>query len=104
MTLEREESPSRADFYRQLLLQSRIFLTELDDEQSSTPSRRAKSASSLRSSPSSLRPSKEGNEEFSSTRQRCYQRLLACSRKKLRLLTIQEQVSLSSLLFSRLSH
>ena len=104
--LQGEHQSSRGEFYRQLLVQTRVFLTELDvddDRQSSIPSRSDTSKRNelfrSASAVSFSRPTtaSSGNEEFTSTRQRCHQRLLACSRKKLRLLTIQEQVCLSRL-------
>lgn len=115
-----ESSASKGDFYRQLLKQSRLFLTEVDENAdlqensrstfssrstststSTSPPRptarnhrRANSALALRSSSSSSPSRHPVDDQLVDTRQRCHQRLLTCSRKKLRLLNLQEQVAL----------
>jgi hypothetical protein len=88
-----EESP--VDFYRKLLNSAKIFLTEVDAKSSTSVSESVSRSQSRSVTPSSSVSinSKEIGQQLISTRQRCHQRLLTCSRKKLRLLSLQEQVS-----------
>ncbi len=91
MEIEKETS---GDFYRKLLHSAKIFLTEVD-ERSSTSASSSVSQSQSRSVSSSLSSSinsKDIDQQLTSTRQQSLQRLLTCSRKKLRLLSLQEQV------------
>jgi len=85
---------SSAIFYRKLLNSAKIFLTEVDGRSSTSVNEslsRSQSRSSL--SPSSVSiNNRDINKDLISTRQECHQRLLTCSRKKLRLLSLQEQV------------
>jgi len=106
MDFEREHSS--VDYYRQLLKSAKVFLTEIPNENSSNRSRnetRSKSSfsssfptNSIASSPIPPPPSSQCaiDEQLHVTRQSCHQRLLTCSRKKLRLLDLQEQVRSSS--------
>jgi uncharacterized lipoprotein YajG len=92
--MEIEERSSR-DFYRRLLHSAKIFLTEVDTQSSSSinESQSHSSSQSRSSSQSSISiNSKDINQQLISTREQCHQRLLTCSRKKLRLLSLQEQV------------
>lgn len=82
-------------FYRKLLNSAKVFLTEIDQISSTSKSEstsRCQSASPSHSQSSISIDSKDIDQQLISTRQRCHQRLLACSRKKLRLLALQEQV------------
>jgi hypothetical protein len=97
MDVQRE---SRGDFYRQLLVHSRVFLTELDQQTSTSRShsptmRRAQSVSPPMQRVPSAASTTDGDELLMAMRQQCQQRLLACSRRKLRLLALQEQVNTS---------
>jgi hypothetical protein len=89
---------SRGDFYRKLLSHARIFLTEVDGKSSGSVSESQSRSVSPSSSSIILTKSNncsQINDQLISTRQRCHQRLLTCSRKKLRLLSLQEQVGLT---------
>lgn len=117
-----DEKELKVDYYRQLLKRSQTFLTELDDKsglnetsRSTFSSRsnsnsnsnlfRSKSSLNIRhSSSSTLTSSKSSStidEQLIETRQRCHQRLLTCSRRKLRLLSLQEQNEKRHLGFKR---
>ena len=95
MEIEKHSSP---EFYRQLLNSAKIFLTELDERsQSSLSTQTSNNDKSYVSQ--SLTTDSNINTLLKSTRQQCHQRLLTCSRKKLRLLSLQEQVHVLLLLF-----
>lgn len=89
------------EFYRRLLHSAKVFLTEIDERSSSTTTTTANSFNPTpspeqprpRSQLSSSTKDPSLNRLLKSTRQQCHQRLLTCSRKKLRLLSLQEQVS-----------
>ncbi|CAF3465471.1 unnamed protein product [Rotaria socialis] len=85
---------SSVDFYRKLLTSAKIFLTEVDGRSSTSISEstsRCQSATASVCQSSISIDSKDIDQQLISTRQRCHQRLLTCSRKKLRLLSLQEQ-------------
>jgi hypothetical protein len=82
MEIEKHSSPQ---FYRQLLNNAKIFLTEIDNQSESTISNEF-------SEVSETIDDSNINKQLKTTRQECHQRLLTCSRKKLRLLSLQEQV------------
>jgi hypothetical protein len=88
------EEESSVDFYRKLLTSAKIFLTEVDGKSSASVSESASRSQSRSVSPSSSLTinSKDIDQQLILTRQRCHQRLLSCSRKKLHLLSLQEQV------------
>jgi hypothetical protein len=94
--MEIEKRSSSVDFYRKLLHSAKVFLTEVDGR-SSTSSSIDESVSSIQSdstSPSSVSINNgDIDKQLILTRQECHQRLLTCSRKKLRLLSLQEQVT-----------
>ncbi|CAF3992383.1 unnamed protein product [Rotaria sp. Silwood1] len=80
------------DYYRKLLNSAKIFLTEVDGISSTNRSERVSvSQSRSESDQSSSIDSEDIDKQLISTRQRCHQRLLTCSRKKLRLLALQQQ-------------
>ncbi len=85
--MELENSIHQPDFYRKLLNSAKIFLTEVDEQ---TPTNLNSNNSRCKSSIST--ENSDINKELKLTRQECHQRLLTCSRKKLRLLSLQEQV------------
>jgi hypothetical protein len=89
MEIEKHSSPQ---FYRQLLNNAKIFLTEIDNESESTISNEFSEVSETIND-SNI------NKQLKTTRQECHQRLLTCSRKKLRLLSLQEQVLFKDFLF-----
>jgi len=89
MEIEKHSSPQ---FYRQLLNNAKIFLTEIDNQSESTISNEFSEVSETIND-SNI------NKQLKTTRQECHQRLLTCSRKKLRLLSLQEQVLFNSFLF-----
>jgi len=102
MEIEETSSPI---FYRKLLNSAKIFLTEVDG-QSSTSINESLSSSQTRSlSPSSSISinNHDINKDLILTRQQCHQRLLICSRKKLRLLSLQEQVRINIFLFLKIN-
>jgi hypothetical protein len=89
-------------FYRKLLNSAKIFLTEVDGRSSTSVNEsvsRSQSRSSLSPSSSVSINNRDINKDLISTRQECHQRLLTCSRKKLRLLSLQEQVRKKKILF-----
>lgn len=87
------ETESSVIFYRKLLNSAKVFLTEVDRRSSISGSDTVSVGQSRPSSQSSISvASKEIDQQLISTRHRCHQRLLTCSRKKLRLLALQEQV------------
>ena len=89
------DEKSSVDFYRKLLSSAKVFLTEIDGRSSTSISGTTPPSKSQSVTPSTCSAiSKEVDQQLISTRQRCYQRLLTCSRKKLRLLSLQEQVRL----------
>ncbi|CAF1062633.1 unnamed protein product [Rotaria sordida] len=86
----KEESP--VDYYRKLLNSAKIFLTEVDIRSSTNLSEKKSPSQTRSESPQSVSiDSKEIDNQLILTRQRCHQRLLTCSRKKLRLLSLQQQ-------------
>jgi hypothetical protein len=93
-----EEKESPALLYRSLLQYSQVFLTEIPRRESRSVSIN-ESINSNRDEP--IRPSTASSDsndthhQLLSTRQKCQQRLAVCSRRKLSLLTFQEQVNLS---------
>jgi hypothetical protein len=89
MEIEKHSSPQ---FYRQLLNNAKIFLTEIDNQSESTISNEFSEVSETIND-SNI------NKQLKTTRQECHQRLLTCSRKKLRLLSLQEQVLFKDFLF-----
>lgn len=96
--MEIDESSS-VDFYRKLLNSAKVFLTEVDGRSStsrsineSTSHNQSRSVSPSQSSSSISINSLDIGQQLILTRQQCHQRLLTCSRKKLRLLSLQEQV------------
>ncbi len=94
--MEIEESSS-VDFYRKLLHSAKIFLTEVDVRSSTSKNESLSRNPSISISPSSISINNSNiDQQLISTRQQCHQRLLTCSRKKLRLLSLQEQVTIFS--------
>jgi hypothetical protein len=94
--MEIEESSS-VDFYRKLLHSAKVFLTEVDVRSSTSNNESVSRNPSISISPSSISINGSNiDQELISTRQQCHQRLLTCSRKKLRLLSLQEQVTIFS--------
>lgn len=90
MEIEKHSSPQ---FYRQLLNSAKIFLTELDDRSQSSASDDSYLNNQKNFVSQSLTTDSNINTQLKTTRQECHQRLLTCSRKKLRLLSLQEQVA-----------
>jgi hypothetical protein len=90
MEIEKHSSPQ---FYRQLLNSAKIFLTELDDRSQSSVSDDSYLNNQKNFVSQSLTTDSNINTQLKTTRQECHQRLLTCSRKKLRLLSLQEQVA-----------
>ena len=90
------EKHSSVDFYRKLLNSAKVFLTEIDQQSSDTTTTTTNSLNPSPSNDQSRPHSQLSNpnltKQLKSTRQQCHQRLLTCSRKKLRLLSLQEQV------------
>ncbi|CAF3627445.1 unnamed protein product, partial [Rotaria sp. Silwood2] len=79
-------------YYRKLLNSAKIFLTEVDGISSTNISEIKSSCQSRSTSCQSLSFDCEHiDKQLILTRQRCHQRILTCSRKKLRLLSLQEQ-------------
>jgi len=94
--MEIEESSS-VDFYRKLLHSAKVFLTEVDVRSSTSNNESVSRNPSISISPSSISINSPNiDQQLISTRQQCHQRLLTCSRKKLRLLSLQEQVTIFS--------
>ena len=91
------EKHSSVDFYRKLLNSAKVFLTEIDERSSIHSEIPQDHPRSISNPPTDLNLTKQ----LKSTRQECHQRLLTSSRKKLRLLSLQEQVSLSLRLYSK---
>ena len=92
-----EENESRAGFYRALLKRSKTFLTEISDDRSINSDEKSESTNENSYSSLSLISKLKRDsidEQLISTRSECHQRLLTCSRKKLRLLTLQQQVKI----------
>jgi len=81
------QDESRVVYYRNLVTHARLFLTEVDQQSSSSVTRSPSPSASI-----SVSKSSSVDEQLTSTRQRCHDRLLTCARKKLRLLSLQEQV------------
>jgi len=90
-----EEEKSIGNFYRKFLNNEKVFLTEVNGRSSSNSSQSEYLLidQSRSVTPSSISiKSEEINDKLVSTRQECRQRIITCSRKKLSLLTFQEQV------------
>lgn len=86
------EKHSSVEFYRKLLNSAKVFLTEVDERSSIHSSNQSEISVSQLSNP---QHDLNLTKQLKSTRHECHQRLLTSSRKKLRLLSLQEQVSLS---------